>query len=339
MLFEYVDEYVGCISNKCSGDDLTYSSDFIELERLVSLSFDVEYGQHIFRSESVDWARVEKVCRGLYENTLDLRVVVILTRSLLERYGFSGFLAGLRLITLMVRNRWEDVHPQLVPEDQFDPLIRINSLAELAVPSTIMVALKRQVLAVTEEGQVLCLADLDIIYTAKGAAQDERSKLLSRLISPNCSVELVRSLGQINAICRELSEITLCLEAKTGMSGISPLQVMNRSLVNWAGVVEEYFRIVTNQFPVNKPQEWSAAAHSKSCGSERSVNNCESREDVLRALDAVCAYYQQQEPSSPVPFLLARVRRLASMSFINIIAELAPDALSDLRRLGESSID
>jgi type VI secretion system protein ImpA len=210
-------------------------------------------------------------------------------------------------------------------------LIRINALAELAVSATIMVALKRQVLATTEDGQVLYLADLEIIYSAAGTAQSERRQLLSKLISPNCSVELVRSLGQINAIYRELNEINLCLEEKTAIHAISPLQNMSNSLRSWARVVEAHVRIVTPQLPVS--------AQPKAGNNDRQGNACESREDVVRALDAICAYYQQREPSSPVPFLLARVRRLTSMSFINIIAELAPDALSDLRRLGESSVD
>jgi type VI secretion system protein ImpA len=339
VLIEYINEYMCGVDSKSAGDDLEYSAEFIELERLVRGQDAVEYGEHVYAPDPVDWGQVEKLCRGLYENTLDLRVMVILARCLLERYGFSGFIAGLRLISLLLRERWECVHPQLVAEDQFDPLIRINTLAELAVPATIMVALKRQVLATTEDGQVLCLADLDIIYSAEGTAQSERRKLLSKLISPNCSVELVRSLGQINAIYRELNEITLCLEEKTGVHGISPLQTMTSSLRKWARVVEEHIRIVTPQLPVSAPQEWRVAAQPKPVTSEHLGNGCESREDVVRALDAICAYYQQQEPSSPVPFLLTRVRRLTSMSFINIIAELAPDALSDLRRLGESSID
>lgn len=339
MQIKYIDDYASELNSKPCGDDLEYSAEFIELERLISGGGVVEYGEHVYTSESVDWARLEILCRSLYGKTLDLRVVVILARCLLERYGLSGFVACLRLIKLMLCQRWEDVHPQLVAEDQFDPLIRINTLAELAVHETIMVALKRQVLATTEDGQAFCLADLGIIYSAEASAQSERRKLLNKLISPNCSVELVRSLGQINAIYRELSEIALCLEAKTAIHGISPLQIMSSNLCNWARVVEGHVRIVTPQLPISAPQELSRAAQSKLGISNCWDNSCESREDVVRALDAICAYYQQQEPSSPVPFLLARVRRLANMSFINIIAELAPDALSDLRRLGESSID
>lgn len=339
MLIEYIDEYICGLDSKACGEDFEYSVEFIELERLIRVQDTVEYGQYVYTSEPVDWVRVEKLCRDLYENTLDLRVIVILARCLLERYGLSGFIAGLRLISLLLRQRWENFHPQLVAENQFDPLIRINTLAELAVPAIIMVALKRQVLATTEDGQVLYLADLETIYSAQGSAQSEQHKLLSKLISPNCSVELVRNIGQINAICRELNEITLCLEAKAEIQNMSPLQSMSGSLRKWVSVVEADISVVAAQPSASIHQESGGFAQTKQGNSESLGNSYQSREDIVRALDAICSYYNEQEPSSPIPFLLARVRRLTTMRFINIIAELAPEALTDLRRLGESSIE
>ena len=50
------------------------------------------------------------------------------------------------------------------------------------------------------------------------------------------------------------------------------------------------------------------------------------RDDVLRALDAVISYYRNFEPSSPVPFLLKRAIRLATMDFMEVMNELTPEA-------------
>jgi type VI secretion system protein ImpA len=58
-----------------------------------------------------------------------------------------------------------------------------------------------------------------------------------------------------------------------------------------------------------------------------------SREDVLRALDRLCDYYECYEPSSPVPLLLKRARRLATGSFVDIVRDLAPDALSQIQQI------
>jgi type VI secretion system protein ImpA len=54
------------------------------------------------------------------------------------------------------------------------------------------------------------------------------------------------------------------------------------------------------------------------------------REDVVRALDKICDYYARNEPSSPLPLLLQRCKRLATMSFLEIVREMVPDGLSQV---------
>ena len=59
-----------------------------------------------------------------------------------------------------------------------------------------------------------------------------------------------------------------------------------------------------------------------------------SRKDVIATLDRICEYYQRFEPSSPLPILLQRAKRLVSKSFLDIIRDLTPDALSQAESLG-----
>jgi type VI secretion system protein ImpA len=56
-----------------------------------------------------------------------------------------------------------------------------------------------------------------------------------------------------------------------------------------------------------------------------------SAEDVTRVLDLICAYYKRVEPSSPVPLLLGRARGLVRKSFVEIIADLNPEALQQIQ--------
>jgi type VI secretion system protein ImpA len=58
-----------------------------------------------------------------------------------------------------------------------------------------------------------------------------------------------------------------------------------------------------------------------------------SREDVIRTIDNICAYYATHEPSSPVPLLLERCKRLVTMSFIDIVKDLVPDSLSAIHNI------
>ncbi|MDW8371270.1 MAG: hypothetical protein RMK81_13420, partial [Geminicoccaceae bacterium] len=55
------------------------------------------------------------------------------------------------------------------------------------------------------------------------------------------------------------------------------------------------------------------------------------REDVLRLLDQVLEYYRRQEPTRPVPLLVARAKKLVPMSFVEALKELAPAGMKELQ--------
>jgi type VI secretion system protein ImpA len=58
-----------------------------------------------------------------------------------------------------------------------------------------------------------------------------------------------------------------------------------------------------------------------------------SREEVAALFEHICDYYQHCEPSSPMPLLLQRCKRLVSASFLDIVRDLAPDAVSQVEIL------
>jgi len=59
-----------------------------------------------------------------------------------------------------------------------------------------------------------------------------------------------------------------------------------------------------------------------------------SREDIIRVLDSACDYLARHEPSSPVPLLLQRAKRLMVKDFMQIIQDLAPDAVEQVAKIG-----
>jgi type VI secretion system protein ImpA len=58
------------------------------------------------------------------------------------------------------------------------------------------------------------------------------------------------------------------------------------------------------------------------------------RDDVIQAIDRICEYYEKFEPSSPLPLLLGRARRLVTASFMQIIQDLTPDAIQQAEQIG-----
>ena len=51
-----------------------------------------------------------------------------------------------------------------------------------------------------------------------------------------------------------------------------------------------------------------------------------SRQDAVRALDAVADYFRRNEPSSPIPLLIEWAKRLVAKDFLEVLADIAPYA-------------
>ena len=54
---------------------------------------------------------------------------------------------------------------------------------------------------------------------------------------------------------------------------------------------------------------------------------------MVRAIDAIAEYYARKEPGSPVPFALRRARDWVSLSFLEVLEDIAPNSLDEARRV------
>ncbi|MBV2122768.1 MAG: type VI secretion system contractile sheath small subunit [Candidatus Thiodiazotropha sp. (ex Ctena orbiculata)] len=68
----------------------------------------------------------------------------------------------------------------------------------------------------------------------------------------------------------------------------------------------------------------SAAAQNQPAA-PGTINN---RDDVIKTLERITQYYEKNEPSSPIPLLLDRAKRLVKMDFYEIVQDLAPGGSS-----------
>jgi type VI secretion system protein ImpA len=56
--------------------------------------------------------------------------------------------------------------------------------------------------------------------------------------------------------------------------------------------------------------------------------------DVKNALDRIIGYYERAEPSSPLPLLLLRAKKLVGADFMTIVRDMAPDGVDRVNLLG-----
>ena len=57
------------------------------------------------------------------------------------------------------------------------------------------------------------------------------------------------------------------------------------------------------------------------------------RDEVIVAIEAICRFYAQAEPSSPVPLMLRRVQAWVNKDFMELIREIVPSGADEVSRL------
>ncbi|MDX2441403.1 MAG: type VI secretion system ImpA family N-terminal domain-containing protein, partial [Desulfobacterales bacterium] len=118
------------------GKDISYDADFLELERIAEGTAETQVGDHVQEAVKPDWKEVRQLSLGLLERSLDLRLIIYLSAAMLRLEGISGFSNGLALLRGLVEQYWEHLFPQLDPEDDNDPLERMNIIGSLSPPAT-----------------------------------------------------------------------------------------------------------------------------------------------------------------------------------------------------------
>jgi type VI secretion system protein ImpA len=81
------------------------------------------------------------------------------------------------------------------------------------------------------------------------------------------------------------------------------------------------------------------AAPRKAGGGGGLSGAVETAADARAALDRVIDYFKRYEPSSPVPIILERAKRLVGADFMKIMKDMAPQGLENVRMIGGLSDD
>lgn len=319
------------------GDNLEYDPAFGELERAAEGTPEQTIGHAVIKAAPPDWPAVVRMASELFGRTRDLRVAMRLARALLVTEGIPGFREGLELIARLLVEHWDEVHPQLDPEDDNDPTLRVNILSELCSPETILRELRSAPLAraqalgtVSYRHVALALGELKPVG---GSAPKDMAEIRAVFLGCNAE-ELLLLAAAAQACVRHLVAIEDVLAKKVSVTrtiDFAPALTLMRKIAEFVDArVSERGLIAPDASSADVLPETAADASDDGAPAALLVMPTEvtSRDDVVRLLDRICAYYTRYEPSSPVPLLLARARRWVSKDFIDVLRDIAPDAVA-----------
>ena len=325
-----------------AGPNLELDPAFGEMERAAQGKAESQFGNTIEAATPPDWKEAATQATALLERTRDLRVMVMLGIARLNLHDLPGFATALATIRVHIETMWEAVHPVLDPEDDNDPLLRANALLLLAHPARVLRPLRDLPLATPPRARPVAWRDIAILNGAIEAdpGRERMSEAAIRgAFAATDSHQLDALRAAVASSLTDLAAIAAGFDARTRL-GSGPDFTDLSKLVR--DIEKELTRYESVAPPEPEPDEEADAVGApdmlaqpgrpaRAAGrftSIQSIAALSSRDEALHALELAAAYFRTSEPSSPLPLLIDRARRLAPMTFLDILRDLAPDGLT-----------
>lgn len=323
------------------GENLEYDPEFVELERAAAGTPETQFSE----AEPPNWKDVRNRAKDLCARTKNLRVLLYLGAAELHMDGIPGFRDVLSAMKGVLERFWDHVYPQLDAEDDNDPMERMNAIAGLAPPADsrsdpigIRDGVLDAPLCKSKQAGEFSLRQILIARgelspaPGQGAGTAVTDMGLISAAFEDTDIDHLRAISAAAGEAAELvSQIDTLLTEKVGaaaaisLDSLSHLLVQARTEVDAALERRGYGSGADGGVPAAAAT--GGAASQPAPALSGSIN---SQQDVLRAFDKISEYYERQEPSSPVPILIKRARRLVGKSFVDIIRDMTPDSMRNV---------
>jgi type VI secretion system protein ImpA len=309
-----------------------------------------------------DWAAAERLC-GLIlsKHSKDLEAAAGLAEASVRNDGFAGLAASGALIAGLVRRFWPALFPAPAPDepDLAPEAVRLVPLRHLvAERGRLIGGIHLQVLFALDDGTAFTLADCRASKAWTALRPEERSKRLSGLppdqravrekapngrlwgdlragIGAQNAVELAQTRDAAAAALVAWQDVAKAIDEQAGDSGFTcpdllnlladVERTLNEIMPPSAAPSEPAVELVTD---TREPTPHAGPAAPRVLAD---------RDDALRQLEDIAAFFRRTEPFSPVAYTLEEAVRRARLPWPEWLAETVPDKMQRdtiLNRLG-----
>ena len=314
-----------------SGENLEYDPGYVALFLAAQPKEERQVGKEIIPGEDPNFKEVTEKALGVLDRSHDLRVAILLARAQLSLAGFEGLVGPVAYVRACLEKFWDTCHPILDPDDDNDPTMRINAVAGLSGADM----LRRLRLAAMTESPMfgrMSLRDVAIVdgempIPAGMANVPDKAKLSAAFMDTKPD-QLKARLAAVRQLITDVAALTAAFDEKTPGDGpnLDPLLLLLKRAAKL--LAEAIGEPEVESTPDVEAEPWeiptAAAAPVSVPGSINSAV------DVRMALDRIMEYYAKFEPSSPLPLLLQRARRLVGADFMTIMKDIAPSGIASV---------
>jgi len=326
-----------------SGENLEYDGDFTEMEIAAQPGEDRQMNDTIIPGEDPDFREAKTKALAIMERSHDLRAGVILAYASVNLTGLSGLAEAMDYIRGCLEQYWDSCHPQLDADDDNDPTMRVNAVRGLADARTVLRGLRNVQLTKSRNFGRFSLRDIQTLMADTASGKDDDSGQREKL--NNAFRETAETdpafLQDLLDAARRVQAAIKAIDAKFMQE--TPGQGPNLDDVTKA--VLQIIRNLTEHVGAQAGEDAAAEddddASTGAVAPSRAATARPARMsgggdtmDVVAALDEIIEHYRQNEPSSPLPVLLLRARRLVNADFMTIMKDIAPNGVDNVMMIG-----
>lgn len=330
-----------------SGTDLEYDPEFARMEKASQETAEQEFGSTKIEAIPADWETVRDIALTLLEKTHDLRIAVFLAQAELSLDGLLGFRDALQLIAGYTEKYWESVFPLLDEDDDNDPTSRINSLVALSRPGNVLRQLKTTPIVRSRAVGNITWTDAAIARgdqpAPAGMGEPPTPKKIDAAVRSSSVDDLAKLTEAVEQSIACVARIENSFTDRLGSGNGPNLEPLSKDLKSilrfqkpWLDMVRPQSSGATSAAVVEEDRGLISVDHSHTTVAAAPSNtvvygaqsfNIGRREDAIEGLDKIIAWFERYEPSSPLPMLLKRAKRLSTMSFMEILEDISPSGI------------
>lgn len=320
------------------GENLEYDAAFMALEEEAKGTPEKQVGEEIVPAQPPSWKSLNKQIVELMGRTRDLRLLVEFARIRLNLEGLGGFKSAIALLRNSLETYWETIHPQLDPDDDNDPTTRVNILMMLCDVDKFTRSLQHMVLVDSRAVGRFSLRDVQLAMGKIQPLAGETPPSMGIVQGAFADVPVDEVLAVKSDLQASLDDVISMENYVTQQVGIGNAP----NLAPLREVLKEALHVVGEQLDMLGGGVVSEVGDGGGQGVQPvasvavglaevdRVGGISTRADVVKTLGLIEQYYVKNEPSSPVPLLLRRAKRLVNMDFLEIIQDLAPGGMSEV---------
>lgn len=269
-----------------------------------------------------EWGEIKSRSLDALSKSKDLRLLVHLGTALLRTDGLPAFIETLNVAAQWLENYWDQTFP---PVDG-DGILRRSALNCFADQIAVVEALRRVPLVRSRQHGTFSLRELDVPPGQTGGGEAQANAAFSEVPLD----ELTQLEQSVAAGLKALKIIDGKMRDEVGTEAAPSFDPLSAQLTK----IDRVLRTQVASRTGGEVVDGEASAPAATEGGVVAVGVIRSREDAIRSLEAVAAFFRKNEPSSPVPLFCDRAKRLVSRDFLEVLADVAPEALGSARAAG-----